>query len=334
MTEAVPVRPGPPLPGERAGRRTSGCGGAHGGPWFAARPVHAGLASCSWPRRPRCSRCRRWPADLAAGRGGAARRPCSTDDEYLTEIASHLIVAGRQAAAARAGRRRRPLTARRRRPPTTWSGAGVSVELVHLGSLYHDDVMDEAATRRRRPSVNARWGNLRAILAGDFLLARASEIAAVARHRGGRAPRPHHRPAVRRPDRELRTTFDARRTEEAYLDSITGKTASLFAAAGRIGGIVAGLDRPADRCAHRATASAYGMVFQIVDDVLDLTATEAQLGKPAGHDLVEGVYTLPVIAHPGRRRRGRRRAGATCSGGRSTGPSSTRPSPSCARAPV
>ena len=165
---------------------------------------------------------------------------------------------------------------------------------MHLGSLYHDDVMDEAVTRRTVESVNARWGNLRAILAGDFLLARASEIAAslgtevaglLARTIGllceGQIA-------------ELRHAFDIGRSLDTYLESIGGKTASLFASACRIGGIVADLPREAID-ALTAYGHAFGMVFQIADDILDLTATEAQLGKPAGHDLVEGVYTLPVI---------------------------------------
>jgi heptaprenyl diphosphate synthase len=93
---------------------------------------------------------------------------------------------------------------------------------------------------------------------------------------------------------ELRHTYDPARTEESYLRSIHGKTASLYSTATRIGGIVAGLERD-----HIDTLTAfgsdYGMIFQIVDDVLDITATDAQLGKPAGHDLEEGVYTLPVL---------------------------------------
>ena len=171
----------------------------------------------------------------------------------------------------------------------------MSVELVHLGSLYHDDVMDEADTRRGVETVNAKWGNLQAILAGDFLLSRASEIAASLGHRDRRAAGPHHRPALLRPDR--RAAPDLQHQPDR--------------------GRVPGLDRAARRrrCSPPPPASAassaartapqiealtryghaFGMVFQIVDDVLDLTATEAQLGKPAGHDLVEGVYTLPVI---------------------------------------
>ena len=92
-----------------------------------------------------------------------------------------------------------------------------------------------------------------------------------------------------------RHAFDVDRTEDAYLASIDGKTASLFATACRIG---AHRGRPAPRRTSTRSprsASAYGMAFQIVDDILDVVATDEQLGKPAGHDLVEGVYTLPVL---------------------------------------
>jgi len=222
----------------------------------------------------------------------ALRGSVRTEDDYLTEIATHLITAG--------GKRLRPVlavavarTAAAEATDEVVLG-GVSVELVHLGSLYHDDVMDEAETRRGIESVNARWGNLQAILAGDFLLSRASEIAAslgteVAGLLAGTIGRLCHGQIG-----ELRTTFQLGRSEEAYLSSIEGKTASLFATACRIGAIVGGLPRPAVEAAT-SYGHAFGMAFQIADDVLDLTATEAQLGKPAGHDLVEGVYTLPVI---------------------------------------
>ncbi|MEO6571160.1 MAG: polyprenyl synthetase family protein, partial [Ilumatobacteraceae bacterium] len=229
----------------------------------------------------------------------AMRSAVVTSDEYLTEIASHLIVAG--------GKRLRPVLAvvagRLAGGDATDDvvQGGVACELVHLGSLYHDDVMDEAETRRGVETVNARWGNLQAILAGDFLLSRASEIAAslgtevaglLARTIGW---------LCEGQIEELRHTYDLARTEESYLASIHGKTASLYGTAARIGGIVAGLDRTAID-ALTEYGNAYGMVFQIVDDVLDLTATDEQLGKPAGHDMEEGVYTLPVLrtlAHSG-----------------------------------
>lgn len=218
-----------------------------------------------------------------------------TSDDYLTEIASHLISAG--------GKRLRPVMTivaslvGDDRPGSASENAiqgGIACELVHLGSLYHDDVMDESETRRGVETVNAKWGNLQAILAGDFLLARASEIAAslgtevagLLAHTIGQL--------CEGQIEELRFTYKPDRPLDSYLSSIEGKTASLYSTAARIGGIVAGLDRTAiDHLTAYGTA--YGMVFQIVDDILDVTATDAELGKPAGHDMVEGVYTLPVM---------------------------------------
>jgi heptaprenyl diphosphate synthase len=216
-------------------------------------------------------------------------------DPFLTEVASHLIRAG--------GKRVRPAFALaaagslqpQLRPADRAVILGaVSVELVHLGSLYHDDVMDDAITRRTVESVNARWGNLKAILAGDYLLAKASEIAAslgteVAGLLAATIGRLCEGQVL-----ELQHTFDTSRTEAAYLTSIDGKTASLLATACRIGGLVAELPREqVDRLT--TFGREFGMAFQIVDDVLDVVATDEQLGKPSGHDLVEGVYTLPVI---------------------------------------
>ncbi len=224
-------------------------------------------------------------------------------NEALTEMASHLIKAG--------GKRQRPGFAlaaaacrERYSPPAELDviRGGVSVELVHIGSLYHDDVIDEAPTRRTAQSVNARWGNLKAIIAGDFLLARASEIASslgveVAALLANTIARLCTGELV-----ELQSAYQVDRSREAYFAAIEGKTAALFATATRIGALVAGL--PADSVDRLTTfGHAYGMAFQIVDDVLDLVSTEDQLGKPAAHDLVEGIYTLPVL-HALQRREG------------------------------
>jgi heptaprenyl diphosphate synthase len=220
------------------------------------------------------------------------RDAVQTPDPYLTEIASHLVVAG--------GKRLRPVVAmaaaRVAGGPADGDvvRGGVACELVHLGSLYHDDVIDESDTRRGVETVNAKWGNLQAILAGDFLLSKASEIAAslgtevaglLARTIGW---------LCQGEVEQLRHTYDTGRTEVSYLSSINGKTATLFGTAARIGGIVGGLDRPhVESLTEWGTA--FGMVFQIVDDILDITTTSERLGKPAGHDMVEGVYTLPVL---------------------------------------
>ena len=217
------------------------------------------------------------------------------DDDYLTEIAGHLIAAG--------GKRVRPGfaiaaggTRNNEAMPATDDVimGGVAVELVHIGSLYHDDVMDEAEMRRNAPSMNSRWGNLKAILAGDFLLARASEIAAGLGTEVAGLLAATISQLCEGQILELRDTYNVDRTQEDYERSIAGKTASLLATACRVGGIVGECPR-ADIDALTEFGHAYGMAFQIVDDILDVIATDDQLGKPAGNDLLEGVYTLPVL---------------------------------------
>ena len=218
-----------------------------------------------------------------------------TPDPYLNELAAHLIVAG--------GKRLRPMLTVTAAQVGGPSGpelrersiqGGIACELVQTGSLYHDDVMDEATTRRGVETVNAKWGNLQAILAGDFLLSRASEIAAsLGTEVAGLLARTIGRLCEGQIE-ELRHTYNTARPESSYMASISGKTASLYATAARIGGIVAGYDRTLTN-ALTDYGEAYGIVFQIVDDLLDITSTDDQLGKPAGHDMVEGVYTLPVM---------------------------------------
>jgi len=220
----------------------------------------------------------------------------TTGDSHLTEMTSHLIRAG--------GKRLRPLMGVLSAATGADSGGtgvtldvidgGVAVELVQVGSLYHDDVIDEAETRRGVPSVNARWNNLTAILAGDFLLAKASEIAArLGTEVAGLLARTIGR-LCEGEITELRYAYSTDRPEDAYFTAIEGKTASLYATACRIGGIVGELPRP-QIDALTEYGRSFGMAFQLVDDVLDLTASEEVLGKPTAHDLTEGVYTLPVL---------------------------------------
>ncbi|MGA0802558.1 MAG: polyprenyl synthetase family protein [Ilumatobacteraceae bacterium] len=207
-------------------------------------------------------------------------------------MASHLLLAG--------GKRLRPMfsvvAAQVAGGPTTEAAVqgGIACELVHLGSLYHDDVMDESPTRRGVDTVNAKWGNLQAILAGDFLLARASEIAAsLGTEVAGLLARTIGRLCEGQIE-ELRHTYNVARPVDSYLSSIAGKTASLYATAARIGGLVSGFPAPVTD-ALTEFGEAYGMVFQIADDLLDISSTDEELGKPAGHDMVEGVYTYPVL---------------------------------------
>jgi len=223
------------------------------------------------------------------------RKVVESDDPFLTEVARHLIDAG--------GKRVRPalaitasLVLDEDPDVARWAviRGGVAVELVHQGSLYHDDVMDDAETRRTVQSVNARWGNLEAILAGDYLLARASEIAADLGTEVAGLLAATIAALCEGQVREVRHAFDVDRSEEAYLASISGKTASLLATAARIGAIVADHSRDVVD-AVTDFGHNYGMAFQVVDDLLDVTATDEELGKPSGNDLVEGTYTLPVI---------------------------------------
>lgn len=216
-----------------------------------------------------------------------------TEDPFLTEMAGHLIAAG--------GKRIRPsvtiasaLTSVDGPVPQAVIDGGAAVELVHLGSLYHDDVLDGALMRRTVPSVNAKWGNFLAIIAGDFLLARASEIAA---ELGTEVTKILARTIAELCEgqvREQKYAFDCSRSPESYRSSISGKTASLIGAAARIGAITAGMPQ-AQVEALTSYAHSFGMAFQVRDDVIDVLWTDEQLGKPAGNDLLEGVYTLPVI---------------------------------------
>jgi heptaprenyl diphosphate synthase len=216
-------------------------------------------------------------------------------DPFLADVTGHLVNAG--------GKRLRPALVVAAASVSGDAGGqvrdeviqgAVAVELVHLGSLYHDDVMDEAGHRRGVQSVNARWGNLVAILAGDFLLARASEIAASL---GTEVAALLARTIGRLCEGEvgqLRYAFNPSRPESAYLASIAGKTASLMATSARVGGIVSGAPR-ASIDALTEYGRTLGMAFQIWDDISDLVSSEEHLGKPAGHDMVEGTYTLPVL---------------------------------------
>lgn len=213
-------------------------------------------------------------------------------DEYLDSVTTHLIYAG--------GKRLRPILA----VASATSGerpasreellGGVAIELMHLASLYHDDVMDEAAVRRNVDSVNARYGNLIAIVAGDYLMARSAAIAAdLGTDIAGLLARTLAW-LTRGQVSEVRTAYSTARTPDDYFEAIEGKTASLMSSSCRVGAMTAGL--PDDqREALSEFGRCFGMIYQLRDDVLDLTATENQLAKPPGQDLSEGIYNLPTI---------------------------------------
>ena len=231
------------------------------------------------------------PTDLERVEG-ALKASVATEDPMLTEVARSLILAG--------GKRLRPVlaVAAARAGNADVSNdvvqGAVAVELVHLGSLYHDDVMDEAETRRGIITANARYGNFVAIVAGDFCLAVSAQIAASLGVEVSRLLGFTIGELCKGQVRELQHLYRLDRPESAYFSSIDGKTASLMSAACRIGAITSGLPRDQIE-ALTAYGQRVGMVFQIADDILDLVATDEQLGKPAGNDVVEGVYTLPLL---------------------------------------
>jgi heptaprenyl diphosphate synthase len=172
--------------------------------------------------------------------------------------------------------------------------AAVAIELTHLATLYHDDVMDEAAVRRGLPSANARWDNSVAILAGDFLFARASLILAGL---GPEAVRIQAETFARLVAGQIAETIGPEPGEDPlkhYLGVITEKTASLIATSGRFGAIFSGA--PESVAAHLTPAcEALGIAYQLCDDILDVASESEQSGKTPGTDLREGVLTLPTV---------------------------------------
>jgi heptaprenyl diphosphate synthase len=213
-------------------------------------------------------------------------------DDYLDQVTTHLIYAG--------GKRLRPIlavasaTMGEREATRENLLGGVSVELMHLASLYHDDVMDEAEIRRNVDSVNARYGNLIAIVGGDYLMARSAGIAADLGVEVAGLMAHTLAWLTRGQVAEVRTIWSVDRTETDYYEAIEGKTAALMSASCRIGALTSG-HSPEVRDALSEFGRCFGMVYQLRDDVLDVIATDNQLGKPAGQDLAEGIYNLPTL---------------------------------------
>jgi heptaprenyl diphosphate synthase len=215
----------------------------------------------------------------------------ASGDGLLDETARHLLAAG--------GKRFRPLmvllAAQLGDPDAPGVvPAALVVELTHLATLYHDDVMDEAAVRRGVRSANAEWGNSVAILTGDFLFARASEIVA---DLGPEAVRLQSRTFARLVRGQIRETIGPAPHEdpvEHYLSVLADKTGSLIATSARFGAWLSGA--PADQVeVVTRFGEAVGVAFQLADDVIDVASDRAESGKTPGTDLREGVPTLPSL---------------------------------------
>ncbi len=218
----------------------------------------------------------------------------SSQVDLITDIGNHLISSG--------GKRIRPalyLLATKSNPNLDKNYVmplAMALEMIHTASLVHDDVLDNAATRRGSATANAKWGNNIAVLTGDYLFAKA--FAAIAKNDYG--PRISECLATILCDLSegeiLQNHFgySIPNSLDIYYDRIAKKTANFIAISCEIGAIVAKLPEK-DILALREYGYCIGMAFQIVDDILDLTSDSQKIGKPAGNDILQGVITLPVI---------------------------------------
>jgi heptaprenyl diphosphate synthase len=209
----------------------------------------------------------------------------------LDAAARHLVAAG--------GKRVRPmltLLASHLGDPATPTvvDAAVVVELTHLATLYHDDVMDEANVRRGAPSANTRWTNTVAILTGDYLFARASDLTAGL---GTEVTHIQSRTFARLVEGQIAETagpLDGADPVEHHLQVLADKTGSLIATSARLGAMLAGAPRRDVETVARF-GELYGLAFQLSDDLIDIASEAADTGKTPGTDLREGIRTLPVL---------------------------------------
>jgi heptaprenyl diphosphate synthase len=218
------------------------------------------------------------------------RQAAETADPYVTEASQHLLDAG--------GKRFRPMlvaVTAHFGDPTRHElvDAAAVLELTHVATLYHDDVMDEAKLRRGAPSANARWGNSLAILVGDYLFARAAEIAAGL---GPDAVRIQAQTFARLVQGQIAETVGPREADPVHhhLRVLADKTGSLIATSARFGGMFSGTPAHLTE-AVAAYAETLGMAFQLSDDLLDISSDSADSGKTPGTDLREGIATLPIL---------------------------------------
>jgi heptaprenyl diphosphate synthase len=221
----------------------------------------------------------------------ALRDAVKSDYPFVTETSRHLVDAG--------GKRLRPLlvllAAQFGDPDAPGVlPAAVVVELTHLATLYHDDVMDEAFVRRGAQSANARWSNTVAILTGDFLFARASDLLADLGPEPVRIQARTFERLVQGQIKEAAGPADGVDPLQHYLTVVSEKTASLIATSARFGAMMSGAPEPTAEIMIRY-GERIGAAFQLSDDLLDITSDIGEFGKTPGTDLREGVATLPVL---------------------------------------
>ncbi len=212
--------------------------------------------------------------------------------ELIPRLAGHIIAAG--------GKRLRPMLTLAAARMCGYRGSrhvdlAASVEFIHTATLLHDDVVDESDLRRGIATANTVWGNQASVLVGDFLFSRAFQLMVADGNLEVLGVLSRASAVIAEGEvLQLITTNDTSTSEAAYLEVIGAKTAALFAAACRVGALVA--ERPAAEAeALEGYGRNLGIAFQLVDDALDYSAGQAALGKTVGDDFKEGKITLPVL---------------------------------------
>ncbi|HLI21029.1 MAG TPA: polyprenyl synthetase family protein [Stellaceae bacterium] len=210
----------------------------------------------------------------------------------IPQLAGHIIAAG--------GKRLRPMLTLATARLCGYRGdrhiaLAAAVEFIHTATLLHDDVVDASDLRRGLATANAVWGNKPSVLVGDFLFSRAFELMVEDGALPVLAILSKASSVIAEGEvLQLVTSNDVSTSEAAYLEVINAKTAELFAAASRIGAVVAGRS-PEEERALESYGRNLGIAFQLVDDMLDYSALQAELGKTVGDDFRDGKLTLPVV---------------------------------------
>jgi octaprenyl-diphosphate synthase len=210
----------------------------------------------------------------------------------IPELAGHIIAAG--------GKRLRPMLTLASARMCGYRGfrhvaLAASVEFIHTATLLHDDVVDASDLRRGLATANAVWGNKPSVLVGDFLFSRAFQLMVEDGSLKVLDILSHASAVIAEGEvLQLVTSNDTDTSEGDYLRVVDAKTAALFAAASRIGAVLAERPEPEER-ALEAYGRNLGVAFQLVDDMLDYSARESELGKAIGDDFREGKITLPVV---------------------------------------
>ena len=221
----------------------------------------------------------------------ALKKAVGADSELLATTAKYLLTAG--------GKRFRPMLVLLSgyfgdpTDPRLIPGS-VAIELVHQATLYHDDVIDEADERHGVPAANARWDNTVAILTGDYLFARASELSADLGPEVCRLLAQTIAVLCDGQIREVDSSGKVEQDQDNYLGIIRRKTGVLIATSCRLGGMLSDATTEHTEVLE-GFGESLGMAFQLSDDIMDFTASQLELGKEPGQDMKEGVYTLPVL---------------------------------------